>query len=109
MAFPVNAATMAYGNAAKLLGQSPKQTLDQVADAGQGGGNDFAKMLGQAVQGVVDAGKVSDAKTMDMVNGKGDMIDVVSAISQTEMAMDTMVAVRDRVISAYEDIMKMTI
>ena len=108
MAIPINAATSAYANAAKLLNQAAKpQALNQVADAGQG--NDFAKMLGQAVQGVVDSGKVSDAKSMDMVNGRADMVDVVTAISQTELAMDTMVAVRDRVIAAYEDIMKMPI
>ncbi len=46
---------------------------------------------------------------MDVVNGKGDMVDVVTAISQTELAMETMVTVRDRVISAYEEIMRMPI
>ena len=66
-------------------------------------------MLSQAVQGVVDSGKTSDAKAMDIVNGKGDMVDVVTAISQTELAMQTMVTVRDRVISAYEEIMRMPI
>ena len=72
-------------------------------------GSDFAKMLGDAVQGVVDSGKVADTKAMDMVNGNGDMVDVVTAISQTEIAMETMVTVRDRVISAYEEIMRMPI
>jgi flagellar hook-basal body complex protein FliE len=108
MAIPINAATAAYSNAAKLLGQGVKpQALNQIADNGQG--NEFAKLLGQAVQGVVDSGKVADAKAMEMVNGRGDMVDVVTAISQTELAMDTMVAVRDRVISAYEEIMRMPI
>jgi flagellar hook-basal body complex protein FliE len=107
MTIPVNAAASAYANAAKLLGQGPKPQVNQVADLG--GGDDFAKMLGQAVQGVVESGRASDAKAMEMVNGRGDMIDVVTAISQTELAMDTMVAVRDRVISAYEEIMRMPI
>ena len=108
MALPVSAATNAYANMAKLLNnQASKPAVNQVADLG--GGNDFAKLLGQAVQGVVDSGKVSDTKAMDLVNGKGDMVDVVTAISQTELAMDTMVAVRDRVISAYEEIMRMPI
>ena len=108
MALPIGAATTAYANVAKLLNnQGNRPAINQVADLG--GGNDFAKLLGQAVQGVVDSGKVSDAKAMDMVNGKGDMVDVVTAISQTELAMDTMVAVRDRVISAYEEIMRMPI
>jgi len=107
MALPISAATNAYANMAKLMNQANKPQLNQVADLG--GGGDFAKLLGQAVQGVVDSGKVSDTKAMDMVNGKGDMVDVVTAISQTELAMDTMVTVRDRVISAYEEIMRMPI
>lgn len=108
MALPIGAATTAYANMAKLLNnQGSKPAVNQIADLG--GGNDFAKLLGQAVQGVVDSGKVSDTKAMDMVNGRGDMVDVVTAISQTELAMDTMVAVRDRVISAYEEIMRMPI
>ncbi len=108
MALPIGAATTAYANVAKLLNnQGTKPAVNQVADLG--GGSDFAKLLGQAVQGVVDSGKVSDTKAMELVNGKGDMVDVVTAISQTELAMDTMVAVRDRVISAYEEIMRMPI
>lgn len=107
MVLPVNAATSAYANAARLLNsQGSKPSINQVADVG---GGDFAKLLGEAVQGVVDSGKVSDARAMDMVNGKGDMVNVVTAISETELAMNTMVAVRDRVISAYEEIMRMPI
>jgi flagellar hook-basal body complex protein FliE len=81
MVLPVSAATSAYANAAKLLNQGGKPAINQVADA----------------------------RAMDMVNGKGDMVDVVTAISETELAMNTMVAVRDRVISAYEEIMRMPI
>ena len=46
---------------------------------------------------------------MQMVQGKADPVDVVTAISQTEVAIQGMVAVRDRVISAYEEIMRMPI
>ena len=107
MALPISAATNAYANMAKLMNQVSTPQLNQVADLD--GGGDFAKLLGQAVQGVVDSGKVSDTKAMQMVNGTGDMVDVVTAISQTQLAMDTMVTVRDRVISAYEEIMRMPI
>jgi flagellar hook-basal body complex protein FliE len=37
------------------------------------------------------------------------VVDVVTALSQTELAMQSMVAVRDKVISAYEEIMRMPI
>ncbi|MGB9349114.1 MAG: flagellar hook-basal body complex protein FliE, partial [Pseudolabrys sp.] len=41
--------------------------------------------------------------------GKANIVDVVTAVSETEVAIDAVVAVRDRVIQAYEDIMKMPI
>ena len=107
MAIPFNAATAAYSNAAKLINPALKPQLDQVASAGPG--PDVAKLLGEAVQGVVEGGKAADAKALDLVNGKGDIVDVVTAISETEIAMETMVTVRDRVISAYEEIMRMPI
>ena len=102
-----NAANAAYSNAARLINQAAKP-LDAPAGAGQGG-NDFAKVLADTVQGMVDSGRVSDQKSMDLVNGKGDVVDVVTAISQTELAIETMVTVSDRVISAYEEIMRMPI
>lgn len=66
-------------------------------------------MLAQQVQGVMDAGKTSDAMALDMVNGKANVVDMVTALSQTELAIESMVTVRDRVISAYEEIMRMPI
>jgi flagellar hook-basal body complex protein FliE len=106
MAIPFNAATSAYSNAARLINQAAK--IETPAGMGQGGG-DFAKVLADTVQGMVDSGRAADTKAMDLVNGKGDVVDVVTAISQTEIAIETMVTVRDRVISAYEEIMRMPI
>lgn len=104
---PFNAALSAYGNASKLVTQSARPQVDQQAAAEQG--NEFAKFLAQSVQGVVDAGKVSDQMSLDLVNGKANVVDVVTSIAQTEFAIESMVTVRDRVISAYEEIMRMPI
>jgi flagellar hook-basal body complex protein FliE len=43
------------------------------------------------------------------VAGKGDLIDVATAMGAAETALDTVVAVRDRMVSAYTDIMRMQI
>ena len=40
---------------------------------------------------------------------QGQLVDVVTAVAETEVAVETLVSVRDRVISAYEDIMRMPI
>lgn len=107
---PFNAATAAYGNASRLINQAAKPQADLTALAGSNaGGNSFADMLAQQVQGVVDAGRASDAMAIDMVNGKASVVDMVTALSETEIAIESMVTIRDRVISAYEEIMRMPI
>jgi flagellar hook-basal body complex protein FliE len=105
MSMPISSATMAYGNAANLLNDSAKT---QGVPTGNGGG-DFASMLSQSVQGVVDTGNNADQLSMDMLNGKANVVDMVTAVAETELAIETMVTVRDRVISAYEEIMRMPI
>ena len=66
-------------------------------------------MLRDQVQQVVDQGNASEVKQASYMAGKGNIIDVVTAVSEAEVALDTMVSVRDKVISAYEEIMRMAI
>ena len=44
-----------------------------------------------------------------MAAGKANIVDVVTAVAETEVAVEALVSVRDRVISAYEEIMRMPI
>ena len=106
---PFNAAAAAYGNASRLINQAARPQTDLTALASGSKGNEFAEMLAQQVQGVVDTGAASDRMAIDMVNGKANVVDMVTALSETEIAIESMVTVRDRVISAYEEIMRMPI
>jgi flagellar hook-basal body complex protein FliE len=106
MATPISAAN-AYAAIAKLT--NPAGSLGAGAGAKSGDEAGFASMLKDALGSVAETGRKSDAQTRAMVNGKGNMVDVVTAVSETEVAIDAVVAVRDRVIQAYEDIMKMPI
>jgi flagellar hook-basal body complex protein FliE len=107
MAVPFSTASIAYNNAARLVSDGARPLAAPGSSPGQGG--DFAKLLADSLQSVVDTGRESDKKTMDLVNGKADVVDVVTAVAQTEVAVESMVAIRDRVISAYEEIMRMPI
>ena len=69
----------------------------------------FSALLKDAVGSVLDAGKKSDAQTMAMSSGKANVMDVVTAVAETDVAVSTLVSVRDRVIQSYEDILKMPI
>lgn len=76
---------------------------------GAAGGADFAGMVKSAVETVVEQGKKSDTQTMALAEGKANVVDVVTAVAETEVALETLVSVRDRVISAYQEIMRMPI
>ena len=70
---------------------------------------EYQRLVKEALGSVVDAGKKSDAQTMAMSAGKANVMDVVTAVAETDVAVSTLVSVRDRMIQSYEDIMKMPI
>jgi flagellar hook-basal body complex protein FliE len=95
----------AYANIARLA--DPSAALGNAA--GGTGGSSFGAMLKDALNSVTESGHKSDAQTQAMAAGKADMVDVVTAVSETEVAVETMVAVRNKVIEAYQSIMSMPI
>jgi flagellar hook-basal body complex protein FliE len=106
MPVPSAAAASAYANVARLTDPSAGLANGPGKDTG---GPSFGSMLADALNSVVDAGHKSDAQSKAMVAGKSDMVDVVTAVSETEVAVQTLVAVRDNVIQAYQNIMQMPI
>jgi flagellar hook-basal body complex protein FliE len=105
MATPISAAG-AYAAIARLGNDHATQA---VASADPKGATSFTSVLKEAIGSVEAIGQKSEAQSRAMVNGKSDMVDVVTAVSETEVAIDAVVAVRDKIIQAYEDIMKMPI
>ena len=69
----------------------------------------FGAVLKEAMSGVLDAGRKSDAQSVAMAQGKANVMDVVTAVAETDVAVSTLVSVRDKVIQAYEDILRMPI
>jgi len=105
MASPLAAAN-AYAKLARL--GDPAAGVSR--SIGEGGGEQsFGSLLKDAVGNVLETGRKSDVQTKAVAAGKANIVDVVTAVSETEVAIDAVVAVRDRVIQAYEDILKMTI
>ena len=73
------------------------------------GGTDFSSLLNHAISGAIEAGQDADTKATNAISGQGDLTDVVTAVSRAELALQTTVAIRDRVLQAYQDIIKMPI
>ncbi|MBN8972397.1 MAG: flagellar hook-basal body complex protein FliE [Xanthobacteraceae bacterium] len=104
MATPTAAAN-AYASLAKMM--SPGGA--GAAKGAETTGPSFGALLKDAIGSVMDAGRKSDAQTVAMANGKANVMDVVTAVAETDVAVSTLVSVRDRVIQSYEDIMRMPI
>jgi flagellar hook-basal body complex protein FliE len=102
----IPAATAASRYAATALGQ-PGEAAGAATEAGGAGG--FGALLERAVTGTVDAARQSDRAAMDAIAGGGDITSVVTAVARAELALQTTVAIRDRVIQAYQDVMRMPI
>lgn len=70
---------------------------------------DFGATLQRAMQGAVDDFHTADSKAMSALSGDGNLTDVVTALSRAQLTLQTATAIRDRVVQAYQDIMKMPI
>jgi flagellar hook-basal body complex protein FliE len=99
--------------AANAYAALARMTSSAGASAGKGaeigGGQSFGAVLKEALGSVMEAGRKSDAQTVAMTTGKANVMDVVTAVAETDVAVSTLVSVRDRVIQSYEDIMRMPI
>jgi flagellar hook-basal body complex protein FliE len=106
MASPTVAAN-AYASLSRILDSAGG--AGSLGKSGEAAGPSFSAMLKDAVGGVLEAGKKSDAQTVAMASGKANVMDVVTAVAETDVAVSTLVSVRDRVIQSYEEIMRMPI
>ena len=79
------------------------------AAAAPAAGASFSDALGQVLSSVADSGRKADEQAAIVARGKADMVDVVTAVAESETAISTLVAVRDKVIAAYEEIMRMPV
>ena len=95
--------------------QAVQASAANIAGAGgagaaqEAGGQGFGQMLSQVMTDAVSNTRAAEHQIANQVAGKAELIDVVTAISSAEASLETVMAVRDQVISAYQEIMRMPI
>ena len=97
------------------------EALSRAADAASGAGenaaeavakvqkHDFGSILSDVVNSTVESLQESEKAAVAATAGKADIVDVVTSITNAELTLQAVVTVRDKVIEAYQDIMKMPI
>ena len=89
-----NRVASAYAEARAAAGPSPGAAHNPVSAAAQ----DFARVMAAADQTAVNA-----------MQGRADTQALVQSIAEAQMAMETAVAIRDRVVEAYQEILRMPV
>lgn len=88
-----------------------QQTQRATQGAGLEGGDnvDFGSLVQQAIREAGATSQQAEAQAMNVAAGRGDIVDVVTAIAAAETQLQTVIAVRDQVIAAYQEILRMPI
>jgi len=102
---PVNplSAIAAYHKAAAKIEAPGLESRDRSA------GEDFANLVKSTLNSTVEVGAAGEAMAAQAVAGDANIADVVAAVTNAELTLETVVAVRDRVVQAYQDILRMPI
>lgn len=79
------------------------------APGGAGIGEGFEAVLGQVMQQAVGKARAADHATQAGLTGQMGTTEVVMAVGRAELALQTAVAVRDRMVTAYQDVMRMAV
>lgn len=103
MTVNMGAAAAAYARNAKV------GTVPSMEPRGSDPMQNFGDMVNQAVGNAIDTGKASEALSAKALAGKADIREVVTAVTNAEVTMQTALAIRDRVVQAYKDIISMPI
>jgi flagellar hook-basal body complex protein FliE len=72
-------------------------------------GGNFSDFLSGAIKDSVSTMKAGEQMATQQVAGQANIVDVVNAVNSAEITLDTVVAVRDKVVQAYQSIMNMPI
>jgi flagellar hook-basal body complex protein FliE len=73
------------------------------------GTESFADVLGSALSSVEQLQKSADSNATSLAEGAGNLHETSIALAKAEIGMHLMTQVRNKVVSAYEDILKMAI
>lgn len=103
----ISSALNAYQQALGRISAQENKVVNEAPQVAQE--NSFGNMVKSAIEDTTNLQQQAEKTTLAGIQGKADIQDVVLAVSNAEMALETVVAVRDTAIKAYNTIMQMPI
>ena len=100
---------MIAAKAYAAIQQAATSQAPAVGGGGAEGGADFSKLVTNAMTDMVQGQRKAEHLMQAHTAGKAELVDVVTAVSSAQASLETVMAVRDQAISAYQEIMRMPI
>ena len=97
-------AAQSYAQVARIGAEAPHSAAAQALVR-----PDFAAMVEAGLSETAGALKAGEAAAAHVAAGDASLVDVVTAISAAEASLETAIAIRNKVIEAYQEIMRMPI
>lgn len=104
-----NIALNAYTNSSNIAARGQVDGGDETGESGGSGGVSFSDFLETKTRESIDTLKEGEKMSAKAVTGEADLTEVVEAVTAAEITLQTVVSLRDRMISAYQEIMRMPI
>ena len=96
-------AVAAYANTARRESQPGLDARDEVSSGS------FGNMVRDALGNAIETSRAAEVASTEALTGQADLADVVVAVNNAEMTLQTVVSIRDKVIQSYQEIMRMPI
>jgi flagellar hook-basal body complex protein FliE len=114
MSLPIGQATaqtaaLAYRLADAAGSGATDAAAGAIGDPSGGSVGSFSAMLERAAAGAIESGHQADAAAASAITGSGSLTEVTSAVARAELTLQTAIALRDRMVQAYQDIMHISI
>jgi len=102
-----NIASNAYLGTTKMGGlPTPELDSDSPKNLGK---PSFGELVGESLSNAKSTGYTSESVSVQSIAEQAELHELVTSVTNAELTLNTVVAVRDRVIQAYQDILKMPI
>ncbi len=102
MTVPINQAINAYNKATDKL-------TEGLGAREEPKGAEFSKMVKNSVRESIADNKEAEKLSMAAIAGKADISEVVTAVAEAELTVQAVVSIRDKVIEAYKQVIRMPI
>jgi flagellar hook-basal body complex protein FliE len=95
-------AAQTYAQVARIGAEAPRA-------APEASRPDFGALVTSALSSTATSLKGAEAASLKVAAGDASLVDVATAVSAAEVTLETAIAIRNKVVEAYQEIMRMPI